>query len=159
GKKVLGYVDTGYFGLADQRRTRLGSLAPADWFMQIEADINTWYRLYGASMDGIFFDDGFNACGAGDEYADWYRELNDYAKRQHPGALTVLNPGTVVPQCYDGTADVLLTYEGDANTYVNAYPQLGWTPADSQLWHIVYGASADQIQNVVNLAKTRGAGY
>jgi hypothetical protein len=158
GKKVLGYVDTGYFGMADSRRTRLGSLAPADWFMQIEADVNSWYSLYGGSIDGIFFDDGFNTCGANNEYANWYRELSDYAKLNH-GAMTVVNPGTVVPQCYDGTADVLLTYESDANTYVNAYIPLGWTPAKSQLWHIVYGASADQLQNVVNLANTRGAGY
>jgi Spherulation-specific family 4 len=159
GKKVLGYVDTGYFGLADQRRTRLGSLAPADWFMQIEADINAWYRLYGASMDGIFFDDGFNACGAGNVYAAWYRELNDYAKRHHRGALTVLNPGIIVPQCYDGTADILLTYEGDYNGYVSAYTPLGWTPADSELWHIIYNTGAGNIQNVVDLAEQRGAGY
>jgi hypothetical protein len=71
----------------------------------------------------------------------------------------VLNPGTVVPQCFDGAADVLLTYEGDASTYINNYPPLGWTPQKSQLWHIVYGASADQIQTIVNDANQRGAGY
>ncbi|MEU1183783.1 spherulation-specific family 4 protein [Streptomyces sp. NPDC005820] len=167
GKKVLGYVDTGYFGLADNRATRLGSTAPADWTQQIEEDVNAWYSLYGSSMGGIFFDDGYNECGAGNVVPSWYTEINDYVKRTHPGALTVLNPGTVVPQCYEGTADVLLTYEGDYTGYVGTnsnpalnYKDLGWNPkSPSEIWHIIYGVSADHIAEVAAVAKARGAGY
>jgi hypothetical protein len=166
GKKVLGYVDTGYFGLADNRATRLGSTAPADWTQQIEEDINAWYDLYGSSMGGIFFDDGYNECGADNVVPSWYTEINDYVKRTYPGALTVLNPGTIVPQCYDGTADVLLTFEGDYTGYVGTnsnaalnYKDLGWTPAASDIWHIVYGTSADHISEVAAKSKARGAGY
>jgi Spherulation-specific family 4 len=157
GKRVLGYVDTGYFGQSDQRRTRLGSLSPADWFLQIQEDVNMWYRLYGGTVDGIFFDDGFNACGPDNQFPDWYQELSDQVKRQHPGALTVLNPGTIVPQCY----------EGDYSGYVGAnpnpalnYKDLGWTPkSPSEIWHIVYCTSPDHIQDVASAAKQRGAGY
>jgi hypothetical protein len=160
GKKVLGYVDTGYLGQADNRLTRLGSGATQDWIAQIDQDIDAWYNLYGTSMDGIFFDDGFNQCGAGNVYPAWYREVNDYAKRHHSGAMTVLNPGTVVPQCYADTADVLLTFEGSYDTYMSNTYDLGWTPASpSKIWHIIYGVPADQIVPVVQLAEARDAGY
>jgi hypothetical protein len=107
GKRVLGYVDTGYLGLTGQK-TRLGSSDPADWIAQAEQDINVWYALYGESLDGIFFDQGYNTCGPNNDFASWYDHLNQFEKRHHPGALTVLNPGAVVPQCYEDTADILL---------------------------------------------------
>ncbi|MFH8407625.1 spherulation-specific family 4 protein [Streptomyces sp. NPDC018019] len=167
GKRVLGYVDTGYFGQADNRRTRLGSLDAADWVAQIEQDVNTWYQLYGSSIDGIFFDDGFNACGDNNKFPALYSEVNDYVKRLHRGALTVLNPGTIVPQCYEGSADILLTYEGSyagyfgkaANPELN-YKPLGWTPkSSSEIWHIIYDVPADGIDRTAKAARDRGAGY
>jgi len=160
GKKVLGYVDTGYLGLTG-RTTRLGSTATADWVAQIEQDINAWYSLYGSSVDGIFFDDGYNVCGTDDEYAAVYDIVNQYEKLNHPGAMTVLNPGTAVPQCYEGTADVLLTFEGSDATYESsAYQALDWTPASpSEIWHIIYGVTASDVSLVDETSQTRGAGY
>ncbi len=167
GKRVLGYVDTGYFGRADNRRTRLGSLDPADWVAQIEQDVNTWYKLYGSSIDGIFFDDGFNECGANNEFPALYSEVNDYVKGMHRGALTVLNPGTIVPQCYEGSADILLTYEGSYAGYFGKadnpelnYKPLGWTPkSSSEIWHIIYDVPADGIDRTAKASRERGAGY
>jgi hypothetical protein len=160
GKKILGYVDTGYLGLTG-RTTRLGSTAMADWVAQIEQDINAWYNLYGSSIDGIFFDDGYNACGADNEYPAVYHAVNQYEKVNHPGAMTVLNPGTAVPQCYEGTADVLLTFEGSEATYESsAYQPLGWTPkSPSEIWHIIYGVTAAEVSLVDETSQTRGAGY
>ena len=160
GKKVLGYVDTGYLGLTG-RTTRLGSTAMADWVAQIEQDINAWYALYGSSIDGIFFDDGYNACGAGNEYPAVYEAVDQYEKVNHPGAMTVLNPGIAVPQCYEGTADVLLTFEGSEATYESsAYQALDWTPSSpSEIWHIIYGVSAADVSLVDETSQTRGAGY
>jgi lysophospholipase L1-like esterase len=161
GKHILGYVDTGYFGAADGRLTRLGSSAAKDWLTQAEQDVDAWYHLYGSSIDGIFFDDGYNQCGNSNAYPQLYAELNYYAKRYHPGAMTVLNPGTVVPQCYENSADVLLTFEGSYDTYESsAYQALGWTPSSpSKIWHIVYGVPADKISLVDETSQTRGAGY
>lgn len=102
GIKVLGYVDSGYFG-GTGMRTRLGSTRPEDWMSQAQQDINTWYDLYGPYLGGIFFDDGQNACGpteGSNLWADLHAKLNEYQKRNHPGSITVLNPGTVVPQCF-----------------------------------------------------------
>ncbi|HEY6797592.1 MAG TPA: spherulation-specific family 4 protein [Kineosporiaceae bacterium] len=167
GKKVIGYVDTGYLGLADNRRTRLGSPAAEDWIAQIEQDINAWYRLYGSSIDGIFFDDGYNECGANNAVPRNYQEINNYVKRHHPGGLTVLNPGTVVPECYKDSADVLLTYEGSYDGYLGRasnpalnYQGLSWTPTSpSKIWHIIYGVPSSGITQVAQTAKDRGAGY
>lgn len=166
GKKVLGYVPTGYLGLTGTT-TRLGSDDMDDWIAQIEQDVDTWYRLYGDSIGGIFFDEGYNVCGVDNDYANYYEELNRYAKTRHPGAMTVLNPGTVVPQCYEDTADVLMTYESDyaayygnnANSALN-YKELDWTPQNSsKIWHIIYGVPASEVTRVAATAKERGAGY
>jgi hypothetical protein len=169
GMRVLGYVDTGYFGTTGMR-TRLGSTAPADWMVQIQQDIAGWYAFYGGYIDGVFFDDGHNACGptaGSQEWADLYRHINWYEKVNHPGAQTVVNPGTIVPQCYEDTADVLLTFESsyaaytghDPNPALN-YRPLDWTPSDPyKIWHIIYGASQDQLANALSLSRSRGVGY
>ena len=68
-----------------------------DWMSQIQHDIDTWYKFYGSSLSGIFFDQMQNACGPtpdSNEWADLYGKLTDDVERLHPGALTVLNPGT-----------------------------------------------------------------
>lgn len=169
GVKLLGYVDTGYLGTTGQR-TRLGSTDPVDWMSQIQHDIMSWYQFYGSSLTGIFFDQAQNACGPiadSNDWADLYRELSDEVDRSHPGALTVLNPGIGVPQCYEDAADVIVTFEGSYESYVgdptasNPYAPLSWAPVDPmKIWHIVYGASdVAKMNEVVELSKTRSAGY
>ncbi len=166
GIDVLGYVDTGFFGTTDPARTtRLGSTAAADWLAQEEQDVDAWYRLYGPDIDGIFFDDAQNNCTWASLYADVYA----YVKKHHPGALVVENPGTAVPQCFEDTADVIVTFEGSYADYTasspttdpNAYVPLTWTSADPhKFWHIIYGASTQaEMESAVALSKSRGAGY
>jgi hypothetical protein len=163
GVKVLGYVDTGYLGTTGNL-TRLGSTATADWISQIEEDVNAWYANYGPDLSGIFFDDAQNACGptpGSDAWSDTYSYLTAYVKSNHPGAMTVDNPGEAVPQCYQDAADVLVTFEGDYSSYTNAFTALSWSPVDpKKIWHIVYDVptSAD-MEGVVALSKERGAGY
>jgi hypothetical protein len=166
GKRVLGYVDTGCLGRTGLL-TRLGSAAAADWIAQIEQDVNLWYRFYGDDLGGIFYDQGFNECGIDNIFANCYSLLNQYVKRHHGGSMTVLNPGTPVPRCYENTADVLVTYEGDGRGYfgVNPASELNfedsrWVPSDpDKFWHIVYDVSADQVADVIAESQTRGAGY
>jgi hypothetical protein len=170
GKKVLGYVRTGYLSRSkDDFTTRLGSRTFADWIAQIQYDVDAWYALYPGNIDGIFFDEGHNECGAGNELADVYLHLNQWTKRKHAGALTVLNPGIGVPQCYEDAADILLTFESDdagyfghnalGNNYV-PLDTLGWTPKDpSKIWHIIYDVKPDRIPAIMTAARERGAGY
>src|SRR4051794_2382337 len=170
GIRMVGYVDTGYLGTTGQL-TRLGSSAMADWFAQIEHDIDTWYTFYGPDLGGIFFDQGQNACGPtpdSTEWADRYQQLTDYVKRLHPGAVTVVNPGIVVPECYRNSADIIVTFEGSYESYIGKadnpvlnFQPTDWDPGDpNKIWHIIYGASTPaQAAEILALSRTRGAGY
>lgn len=161
GKKVLGYVRTGYLGLSFQKfTTRLGSSYTSDWVAQIQEDVDQWYRLYPGHMGGIFFDEGWNDCGSGNHNADLYRFITQETKRKYPGAYTVLNPGAPMPQCFEHSADTLLTAEVSFATYTSsAYADVDWTPSDlRKLWHIVYDVPSDQVASVAKLALSRNAG-
>ncbi|RAH78951.1 hypothetical protein BO86DRAFT_402295 [Aspergillus japonicus CBS 114.51] len=161
GKTVLGYVRTGYLGVSDQIfQTRLGSGNLADWTAQIEEDVDRWYKLYGDSIGGIFFDEGWPECGVNNEYVDLYKYINAYTKRAHPGAYTVLNPGSPMASCFEDTMDTLLTFEQSYDSYINSYTPNDWTPNDPRkLWHTVYNVSESSVSEVVKLAKERGAGF
>lgn len=122
GKRILGYVRTGYLGVSQQQfTTRLGSHNLADWASQIEQDIDKWFELYGTSLGGIFFDEGWPECGPNNIYADLYAYINNYTKRKHPGAYTVLNPGSPIAQCFENTMDTLLTFESSYETYTTSF--------------------------------------
>ncbi|RAH50969.1 uncharacterized protein BO95DRAFT_438227 [Aspergillus brunneoviolaceus CBS 621.78] len=161
GKTVLGYVRTGYLGLSDQVfQTRLGSGNLADWTAQIEEDVDMWYKLYGDSIGGIFFDEGWPECGINDEYVDLYKYINAYTKRAHPSAYTVLNPGSPMASCFEDTMDTLLTFEQSYDSYIDNYTPNDWNPRDPRkLWHTVYNVPKSAISEVVQLAKERGAGF
>ncbi|PLB46596.1 hypothetical protein P170DRAFT_498546 [Aspergillus steynii IBT 23096] len=160
GKTVLGYVRTGYLGVSTQKfKTRLGSGNLADWTAQIEEDVDMWYKLYGDSIGGIFFDEGWPECGDNNQYVDLYKYINAYTKRAHPGALTVLNPGSPMASCFEDTMDTLLTFELSYDSYINSYTPNDWTPKDPRkLWHIVYDVPQSAVNKVAKLAKERGAG-
>jgi hypothetical protein len=175
GSRVLGYVDTGYLGSPTSAdfsglATRSGLTGVNAWLPQAEADVNKWYQFYGADLGGIFFDEATDTCGptaSSNQYATEYQDLSNYVKQAHPGALTVLNPGTAVPRCYQSSADVLVTFEGSFGDYtgnpvsaMEAYKPLNWTPGDpNKIWHIIYGADQDQMESVMALSKSRNAGY
>jgi chitodextrinase len=162
GVKVYGYVDTGYLGTTG-RLTRLRDTSVAAWLAQTETDVNAWYQLYGSDIDGIFFDDATNVCGATTgttTYSDLYKQLSDYVKQRHSGALTVDNPGTDVPQCYENSADVLLTFEGSYASYTSYAPsswESGYDP--HKFMNLIYSTSSTQMANAITLSKNNGVGY
>jgi len=159
GKVVLGYVRTGYLGVSWQHfTTRLGSSKTSDWVAQIQQDVAQWYRLY-PDIGGIFFDEGWNDCGEQNVNAELYKFITQQTKRKY-GGYTVLNPGAPMPQCFEHSADTLLTAEISYATYTSdAYAPCDWKPKDSRkLWHIVYDVPEDQVASVAALARQRGAG-
>ncbi|GES61487.1 fibronectin type III domain protein [Aspergillus terreus] len=161
GKTVLGYVRTGYLGVSSQKfLTRLGSGDLADWTAQIKEDIDMWYTLYGSSIGGIFFDEGWPECGEDNKYVDLYKYINDYTKRTHPGAYTVLNPRSPMASCFEDTMDTLLTFELDYAAYTTSYTPNDWVPKDPRkIWHIVYNVLESAVGEVSILAHDRGAGF
>ena len=95
GVRVIGYVDTGYFGTTG-RTTRTGQTTTAAWTKQSEGDVATWYSLYGSyGLSGIFFDDALADCA----HVGLYQAVNTYTKQNHSGAYTVDNPGTAAESC------------------------------------------------------------
>jgi hypothetical protein len=89
GKVVLGYVRTGYLGVSFQKfTTRLGSSLTSDWVAQIQEDVDQWYSLYPGMMGGIFFDEGWNDCGADNINAELYKFITQQTKLKYPGAYT-----------------------------------------------------------------------
>lgn len=125
GKMVIGYVRTGYMGKSEQNfLTRLGYQSVSAWTAQIEHDVDMWYKLY-PNITGIFFDEVWNLCGDRNIYAELYRFISEYTKRKYLGAYTVLNPGATIPQCFEHSADTLVTFESDYGTYANAFADNG----------------------------------
>lgn len=162
GIKVIGYVDTGYFGTTG-RTTRGGQTSTSAWTAQVEGDVDNWYRWYGGyGLAGIFFDDAQNVCGADNAYVNLYIAVSTYVKQSHAGALTVDNPGAPADQCYSAAADVLVMFEGTYASYVSwSAPSWELNSADpNRFWHLVYATSAQSdMENAVALSKQRNAGY
>ncbi|MER7212979.1 spherulation-specific family 4 protein [Streptosporangium sp. NPDC000239] len=167
GIKVIGYVDTGYYGTTGQT-TRMGSASINDWRTQIQTDVDNWYNLYGSNVDGIFFDQAQKDCGptgGGDAWVDLYREASAYVKKYHPGSITIHNPGTAPDECYEDSADILVTFEGTYATYMNppadqAPPawQAGYDP--KRVWNLVYDVKDEsELATVMAKSKANNAGY
>ncbi|MDR8413063.1 fibronectin type III domain-containing protein [Nonomuraea sp. 3-1Str] len=166
GIKVIGYVDTGYFGTTGQT-TRLGSTSIEDWRTQIQSDVNKWYAYYGSSIDGIFFDQAQYHCGPGDvgqTWADLYRDSTAYVKKYHPGATTIANPGVSPYACYQDTADILVTFEGPYSKYLTRdgdYVPQAWEAAydPQRIWHLIYDVpDTTALATVMAKAKANNAG-
>ncbi|MGA5760274.1 spherulation-specific family 4 protein [Nonomuraea bangladeshensis] len=166
GIKVIGYVDTGYFGTTGFG-TRLGSVSADDWRAQIQSDVNKWYRFYGSSIDGIFFDQAQSLCGpagVGDAWVSLYREATAYVKKYHPGATTIANPGVSPNPCYADAADILVTFEGPYGSYLDRqgpYLPAAWEARHDprRIWHLVYDVPASGLATVMSLSKANNAGY
>ncbi len=139
GVKILGYVYSSY-------ATRDPAL--------LQTDIDNYYSWYG--VDGIFIDEADNDCMNQSYYAD----LDTYTKAKGGLGMTVINPGTVAPECFVTAADVILNFEGSYSQYLSFSP-LGWEAGydASHFWHLVYATAESDMPSAVLLSQLRGAGY
>ncbi|MFC0527742.1 spherulation-specific family 4 protein [Phytohabitans kaempferiae] len=161
GVTVLGYVPTGYLGTTG-RATRLGETTPAAWSAQVQQDIETWYRLYGGDgLGGVFFDEVQNVCGPDGAYARTYRALDEHTRAWHRGAFTVINPGIGTERCYADIGDVILTFEGTYESYVEWEPPAWHRALDPRrLWHLVHATGTlERLDEAMRLSERRNAGY
>ncbi len=139
GVKVLGYVTSSY--------------AARD-AAAVREEIDRYYAWY--PVDGIFVDEADNHC----DTAAYYAGLDGWVKSKGGLGLTVINPGTVTPECFAASADILLNFEGSHADYL-AWAPLGWEasyPA-SRFWHLVYATNEADVPSTVLLSQERGAGY
>ncbi|KOV50424.1 hypothetical protein ADL00_44075 [Streptomyces sp. AS58] len=130
--RVLGYTDTGY-----------GRRAHAE----VVRDLTRHHEWYGA--DGAFLDQ----VASGPAEFGHYQRLATAAWGAGCGTL-VLNHGTHPHPWYARLADVLVTFEGDWETY-RALPSHPPPGAGARLCHLVYGVPAGA--DAAALARTRGA--
>lgn len=173
GSQVIGYVYTQY----GKRDAAL-----------VKADVDRWLTPRNGRIhyDGIFFDETARDCGPTPDsmaYRDYYRALREHVWSRLPGHadLVVNNPGMAIADCYlqrgHRTADVYVTFEGNAQTYRQiASADTGWvgyaggnvfntsgyragTEFNSHsFWHMVYDAGSSDVTPLVELAYSRYAG-
>lgn len=135
--KVLGYVDT-------DRGGRQPDL--------VAAEVQKYGRWYG--VDGIFIDRVATA-------RDWYPYYERLARhiRSTPGSVVALNPGVHPAEIYAQSADVIVTFEGDLETYRSiAVPTWVENYPAERFWHLIHDADAGQVSPALRLAQQRNAG-
>ncbi len=122
-------------------------------------EIDQYYSFY-PTIDGMFFDETNNDGDATD--LDYYGQIYAYVKAKGGLALVVQNPGTYVPEAMVDLADTWMSSEGSATSYLTRnvtstlyekyYPPSKW-------WHCVHGVGYHQLDEYIDMAKRRGAGY
>ena len=140
-----GYVATSY-----------GSRSAAD----VKADIDNWVTWY-PQIKGIMLDEVATSDQAS---VDYLKDIYDYIKAEYPSFTVMANPGTHIPDAIAPYADIFITYEGTADTYLSqSYPVATSTfendPANaSRIMHIIYAAQTSQYQQVIDTSRERNAG-
>jgi Spherulation-specific family 4 len=143
GIKVIGYVATTYAGRAAT---------------VVKNEIDLYYQWY--SMDGIFFDEGANACAS----VPYYTDLAAHVRAKSANTLVVSNPGTNIPSCFSNAADIFVNFESNATAYLAG---TGWAPSDwerdpangDRFWHLVYKTPRADLAAVMALTKQRNASW
>ena len=128
GVRVLGYVATGY-------GTRTSVLA----------DIDAYKRFYG--LTDIFLDEATTDCVSLATYLPWVAAV------RANGGLAAVNPGMVPASCWGTAADLIVTFEGSFDAYLQyaSPPWMDDLPASS-FWNIVYAVPAGSEPFVRELA-------
>lgn len=142
GLNVLGYVHTGY-----------GSRSIAE----VKAEIDNYYSWYG--VDGIFLDEASTDC---QDAQDYYLDLYRYIKGKDGKTKVVVNPGMPTEECYMEVANIVVTFEGSYDSYVNNYSTPSWVGDYSprRFWHLVHSApTITEMERAVRLSKDRNAGW
>jgi len=134
GIRVLAYVQT-YFGQRD----------PNELKMVIE-HLEDWYDI-----DGIFIDEVMPDHDMVDYYADIVAEA-----RKYPNQTVVINPGGTASIDYVEMADMIVTFEGNFDQYMNLEIPDWMSEYDaSRFIHIVHSTSNDKMEQVLDISRTR----
>jgi len=141
GGKVIGYVSSSYTNRS---------------LSAVVQDINTYQALY--QVDGFFIDE--MTADSTTAHIQFYQSVYNYIKGLSPNYTVTGNPGTNVPEIYASlpVADQLVVFEDSAKHYAN-YAPLAWQASypTARFAHIVYAASATQMQTFVRNASSKGA--
>jgi hypothetical protein len=140
GVAVVGYVDTAY-----------GTRAPG----AVLAEVARHRRWYG--VDGVFFDQVGIECSQLEHNLELAR-----GARAHGCRSVVANAGATPCECLMDAADVIVSAENDARTYLDMPAGPNWMRRydATRFCHLVYGAAdAGLMRAVVSTARNRGVGW
>ncbi len=136
GRKVIGYVSTGY-----------GNRPLAD----VHADIDRWYTFYPA-LDGLFLDEQTNTAAG----VTYYANLYNHCRARDADGIIAANPGQSTIEGYTSTADILMTFENTGAqhaSHVNPAWMAGYNRF--RFWDAVHStATAADMRAVVTKVKT-----
>ena len=139
GSAVYGYVYTNY---------------GANSLASVEANISLWKSLYGVT--NIFIDEA----SINTSTLQYYEALSSYV-HQTPGALTILNFGTMPPESFMSAGDIMLTFEGSYSTYESTtFPSWVTGYAADRFYNIVYDVpNQTSMTQVLGQAENYNVGY
>ena len=147
GIKNLGYIRTVY-------QTR-----PIE---EVKAEVDKYLEFYGKDkIHGYFFDE----ISAQSNHATAYMaELYRYVKEKAGNKLVMANPGTHITDAIAPYADIFVTSEVSAKTYLNNYEQpksaFENDPANAhRIMHMIHDVTPDQYDAVIKASRERNAGW
>jgi hypothetical protein len=139
GVTILGYSSTGY------------GVRPA---AQVEADVRHYKAWYGVT--DMFLDEvrGISS------QLPYYRKLARYIRGANPGSSIWINPGTYPDQGYMAVSNVVMAFEGPYASYHDIdVPSWVFDYSPDRFANTIYATSGSQVTNVLNLSRSRNAGY
>jgi hypothetical protein len=137
--RMVGYVDTNYGKVASDK---------------VEKQIDQYRSFYG--ITDIFIDE----CSSDKAKLGYYKTLTAYVKSQTPGAITVLNPGTVPDEGYMDAGDIVCIFEDSLAARAKAtFPSWMRHYAPSRFLEIVYNVPDSELERTVRRAVKNGVGY
>lgn len=129
---------------------------------EVKAAMAKLIKLYGSDkIQGFYFDEISSRNNAAVSYL---AELYNYVKTTYGHKIVFANPGAHITDSIAPYADVFMTNEGSANDYINNYKaatsEFENNPANShRIFHTIYGANANNYQQIINLSRSRNAGF
>ena len=147
GIKNIAYIPTTY-----QKRN----------IKEVKAEVDKYFEFYGAdSINGFFFDE---IATSTPQQVSYMKEVFEYVKSKSKNNLVIANPGASITDAISPYADIFVTSEVSANTYINKFekPKSNFENNQSNakhIWHIVHSATPKEYAEIVRLSRQRNAGW
>ena len=127
----------------------------------VKAEVDNHIKLYGTkNIHGFWFDEVSALSNAG---AAYMAELYNYVKTAYGNKMVLANPGGHITDQIAPYADLWVTNESTHTAYKNYQPAKSAfenDPANAhRIMHIVYDVNESDYQNVINLTRSRNAGW
>lgn len=147
GIKNIAYIPTTY-----QKRN----------IQEVKAEVDKYFSLYGKdNINGFFFDE---IAVTKENEVKYMKEIFDYVKSKSQNNIVIANPGNQITDEISSYADIWVTSEVSANTYINKFdkPKSKFennTSNNKHIWHIIHSAKPEEYKKIIELSRERNAGW